>query len=78
MSLPTWRRVYRWLRVAFWGAWVVAGVLVLRGADISRGNSAAVYRTYLAVWGVYLLCGQALRAAERRELRRSDDATRQV
>lgn len=78
MSLPAWRRVYRWLRVAFCGAWVGAGVLVLRGADISRGNSATVHRTYLAVWGVYLLCGQTLRGAERRELRRSVEATRQA
>jgi len=67
MSLPTWRRVYRWLRVAYCGTWIVAGVLVLRGADISRGNSATIFRTYLAVWGVYLLCGATLRAAERRE-----------
>jgi hypothetical protein len=66
MSLRAWRRVYRWSGVVFAIAWLVKGIQLVRGADTDGGSWAVLY---VAVFGVFLLCGYALRVAERRQAR---------
>ena len=77
MSVQTWRRIYRWVRVAFWAAWSVTGVkLLLLGADPAAHR--AWWLVYFALWGLFLLCGGALRIAERRDSRSVTSASEQT
>jgi hypothetical protein len=77
MSVQTWRRIYRWVRVAFLAAWSVTGVkLLLLGVDPAAHR--AWWLVYIVVWGLFLLCDGALRMAERRESRPDTSASEQT
>ena len=68
MSVQTLRRVYGWIRLAFWVAWSVTGVkLVLLDDDPAAHR--AWWLVYFAVWTALLACDGALWLAERRESR---------
>jgi hypothetical protein len=68
MSVQTWRQVYGWVGVTFWGAWTVASVRLLLLDDDPAGQRIW-WLGYAVASGLFLLCDRALRIAERRDVR---------
>jgi hypothetical protein len=65
VTLRTWRRVTRRLRIAAWIAWGAAGVELVRGTG--SDDRRPFWAVYLVVGGVWVLADFVLFVADRGE-----------